>query len=195
MTRIDDAGLDLLFRTARSQNGWLPRPVSEAQLREIYDLTKMGPTSANCAPLRIVFVTTDDAKRRLAPALSPGNVDKVMAAPATAILGHDLAFYEHLPRLFPHNPTARSWFEGKPHAEATAFRNSTLQGAYFMLAARALGLDCGPMSGFDAGKVDAEFFPDGRVKTNFICSIGYGDPAKLFDRSPRFAFDEVCRIA
>jgi 3-hydroxypropanoate dehydrogenase len=195
MTRIDEAGLDLLFRTARTQNGWLPKPVSEAQLREIHDLAKMGPTSANCAPLRIVFVATAEAKRRLSPALSPGNVDKVMAAPVTAILGHDLAFYEHLPRLFPHNPTARSWFEGKPHAEATAFRNSTLQGAYFMLAARAVGLDCGPMSGFDAAKVDAEFFPDGRVKTNFICSIGHGDPSKLFDRSPRFGFDEVCRIA
>lgn len=195
MTRIDDAGLDLLFRTARTQNGWLPKPVGEAQLREVYDLMKMGPTSANCSPLRIVFVRSKEGRRRLAPALSPGNVDKVMAAPVTAILGHDLAFYEHLPRLFPHNPTARSWFEGKPHAEATAFRNSTLQGAYFMLAARAVGLDCGPMSGFDAAKVDAEFFPGGRVRTNFLCSIGHGDPAKLFDRSPRFAFEEACSLA
>jgi len=195
MTRIDEAGLDLLFRTARTQNGWLPKPVGEAQLREVYDLMKMGPTSANCSPLRIVFVRSKEGRRRLAPALSPGNVDKVMAAPVTAILGHDLAFYEHLPRLFPHNPTARSWFEGKPHAEATAFRNSTLQGAYFMLAARAVGLDCGPMSGFDAAKVDAEFFPGGRVRTNFLCSIGHGDPAKLFDRSPRFAFDEACSLA
>ena len=195
MTRIDEAGLDLLFRTARTQNGWLPKPVGEAQLREVYDLMKMGPTSANCLPLRIVFVRSKEGRRRLAPALSPGNVDKVMAAPVTAILGHDLAFYEHLPRLFPHNPTARSWFEGKPHAEATAFRNSTLQGAYFMLAARAVGLDCGPMSGFDAAKVDAEFFPGGRVRTNFLCSIGHGDPAKLFDRSPRFAFEEACSLA
>jgi 3-hydroxypropanoate dehydrogenase len=195
MTRIDEAGLDLLFRTARTQNGWLPKPVGEAQLREVYDLMKMGPTSANCSPLRLVFVRSDEGRRRLAPALSPGNVDKVMAAPVTAILGHDLAFYEHLPRLFPHNPTARSWFEGKPHAEATAFRNSTLQGAYFMLAARAVGLDCGPMSGFDAAKVDAEFFPGGRVRTNFLCSIGHGDPAKLFDRSPRFAFEEACSLA
>jgi len=195
MTRIDEAGLDLLFRTARTQNGWLPKPVGEAQLREVYDLMKMGPTSANCSPLRIVFVRSKEGRRRLAPALSPGNVDKVMAAPVTAILGHDLAFYEHLPRLFPHNPTARSWFEGKPHAEATAFRNSTLQGAYFMLAARAVGLDCGPMSGFDAAKVDAEFFPGGRVRTNFLCSIGHGDPAKLFDRSPRFAFEEACSLA
>jgi 3-hydroxypropanoate dehydrogenase len=195
MKRLDDSGLDLIFREARTQNGWLPTPVSEAQLREIYDLMKMGPTSANCAPLRIVFVTSEAAKRRLAPALSAGNLDKTMQAPVTAILGQDLAFYEHLPRLFPHNLTARSWFEGQPHAEATAFRNSSLQGAYFMLAARAVGLDCGPMSGFDAPKVDAEFFPDGRVRTNFICALGHGDGSKLFARSPRFAFDEVCRIA
>jgi 3-hydroxypropanoate dehydrogenase len=195
MTRLDDSGLDLIFREARTQNGWLPTPVSEAQLREIYDLMKMGPTSANCAPLRIVFVTSEEAKQRLAPALSAGNLDKTMQAPVTAILGHDLAFYEHLPRLFPHNLTARSWFEGQPHAEATAFRNSSLQGAYFMLAARAVGLDCGPMSGFHAEKVDAAFFPDGRVRTNFICALGHGDRSKLFARSPRFAFDEVCRIA
>lgn len=193
--RIDDAGLDLLFRTARTQNGWLPRPVPEALLREVYDLAKMGPTSANCSPLRVVFVASEEGRQKLAPALSAGNLDKTMQAPVTAILGHDLAFYEHLPRLFPHNQTARGWFEGKPHAEATAFRNSTLQAAYFMLAARALGLDCGPMSGFDAGKVDAAFFPEGRVKTNFICALGYGDPAKIFARSPRFAFEEVCRIA
>lgn len=193
--RIDDAGLDLLFRTARTQNGWLPRPVPEALLREVYDLAKMGPTSANCSPLRVVFVASEEGRQKLAPALSAGNLDKTMQAPVTAILGYDLAFYEHLPRLFPHNQTARGWFEGKPHAEATAFRNSTLQAAYFMLAARALGLDCGPMSGFDAGKVDAAFFPEGRVKTNFICALGYGDPAKIFARSPRFAFEEVCRIA
>lgn len=195
MTQLDNSGLDLIFREARTQNGWLPTPVSEAQLREIYDLMKMGPTSANCAPLRIVFVTSEEAKQRLAPALSAGNLDKTMQAPVTAILGHDLAFYEHLPRLFPHNLTARSWFEGQPHAEATAFRNSSLQGAYFMLAARAVGLDCGPMSGFHAEKVDAAFFPDGRVRTNFICALGHGDRSKLFARSPRFAFDEVCRIA
>lgn len=193
--RIDDAGLDLLFRTARTQNGWLPRPVPEALLREVYDLAKMGPTSANCSPLRIVFVVSEAARRQLASALSAGNLDKTMQAPVTAILGYDLAFYEHLPRLFPHNQAARGWFEGKPSAEPTAFRNSTLQAAYFMLAARALGLDCGPMSGFDAAKVDAAFFPGGRVKTNFICALGYGDPAKVFARSPRFAFEDVCRIA
>ena len=193
--RIDDAGLDLLFRTARTQNGWLPKPVPEALLREVYDLTKMGPTSANCSPLRIVFVASEAGRQKLAPALSAGNLDKTMQAPVTAILAHDLAFYEHLPRLFPHNQTARSWFEGKPHAEATAFRNSSLQAAYFMLAARAVGLDCGPMSGFDAAKVDAAFFPEGRVRTNMLCALGYGDPAKIFARSPRFEFDEVCRIA
>lgn len=194
MPRIDDAGLDLLFRNARTQNGWRPEPVSAQQLREIYDLMKMGPTSANCSPLRLVFVTTPEGRKRLAPALSAGNLDKAMAAPVTAILGQDLQFYEHLPRLFPHNQTARSWFEGQPHAEATAFRNATLQGAYLMLAARAVGLDCGPMSGFDNAKVDAEFFPGGRIRSNFICCLGHGDPAKVFPRSPRFAFDEVCAI-
>ena len=192
--RIDEAGLDLLFRKARTQNGWLPRPVPEALLREIHDLMKMGPTSANCAPLRIVFVSSDAAKRRLAPALSAGNLEKTMQAPVVAILGYDLAFYEHLPRLFPHNQTARGWFEGKPHAEATAFRNSSLQAAYLMLASRAVGLDCGPMSGFDAARLDAEFFPGGRVKTNMICALGYGDPSKVLARNPRFDFDDVCRI-
>lgn len=194
MSRIDDAGLDLLFRKARTQNDWLSKPVSTAQLHEIYDLMKMGPTSANCSPLRIVFVTTPDGKKRLAATVSAGNSGKVLAAPVTAILGYDLFFYENLPRLFPHNQTARSWFEGKPHSEPTAFRNSSLQGAYFMLAARAVGLDCGPMSGFDNGKVDAEFFPGGRIKSNFICSIGHGDPAKIFERSPRYGFDEICKI-
>ena len=144
--RIDDAGLDLLFRKARTQNGWLPKPVPEVLLREIYDLMKMGPTSANCSPLRIVFVSSEAGRQRLAPALSAGNRDKTLQAPVTAILAHDLAFYEHLPRLFPHNQTARSWFEGKPHAEPTAFRNSSLQAAYFMLAARAVWL-CGNSRG------------------------------------------------
>jgi 3-hydroxypropanoate dehydrogenase len=194
MSRIDDSGLDLLFRKARTQNGWLPKPVSTAQLHEIYDLMKMGPTSANCSPLRIVFVTTPDGKKRLAATVSAGNSPKVLEAPVTAILGYDLFFFENLPRLFPHNQTARSWFEGKPHAEPTAFRNSSLQGAYFMLAVRAVGLDCGPMSGFDNGKVDAEFFPGGKIKSNFICSIGHGDPAKIFERSPRYGFDEICTI-
>jgi len=194
MSRLDDAGLDLLFRKARTQNGWLPKPVSPARLHEIYELLKMGPTSANCSPLRVVFVATPEGKTRLAATVSAGNRDKVLAAPVTAILGYDLFFFENLPRLFPHNQTARSWFEGKPHAEPTAFRNSTLQGAYFMLAARAVGLDCGPMSGFDNARVDAEFFPGGRIKSNFICSIGHGDPTKVFERSPRYAFEEICTI-
>ncbi len=195
MTHLDEAGRDLLFRKARTQNGWQAKPVSGAQLRELYDLMKMGPTSANCSPLRIVFVTTPAAKQRIAPALSAGNLDKVMAAPATAILGYSLTFYEELPRLFPHNLTARGWFVGKPaHIETTAFRNSALQGAYFMLAARAIGLDCGPMSGYDNAKLDAEFFPDGKTKSNFLCSLGYGDPAKIFARSPRLSFDEACTV-
>ena len=195
MTHLDEAGRDLLFRKARTQNGWQAKPVSTAQLRELYELMKMGPTSANCSPLRIVFVTTPAGKQRLAPSLSAGNHDKVMVAPVTAILAYSLTFYEDLPRLFPHNQTARSWFEGKPaHIETTAFRNSALQGAYFILAARAIGLDCGPMSGYDNAKLDAEFFPDGKTKSNFICSLGYGDPTKIFDRSPRLSFDEACKI-
>jgi len=193
---LDDKALDQLFRNARSQNGWLPKPVSEAELRRLYDLMRFGPTSANCSPLRVVFVTTEVGRKRLAPALSAGNLPKVMEAPVTAILGHSLRFYEDLPRLFPHNQTARSWFEGKPeHIERTAFRNGTLQGAYLMLAARAVGLDCGPMSGFDNAKVDAEFFPDGAVKSNFLCSLGHGDPSKVMARHPRLAFEEACQIA
>lgn len=193
---LDDKALDQLFRTARTQNGWLPKPVSEAQLRRLYDLMKFGPTSANCSPLRVVFVTTEAGKQRLAPALSAGNLPKVMEAPVTAILGYSLRFYEDLPRLFPHNQSARSWFEGKPeHIERTAFRNGTLQGAYLMFAARAIGLDCGPMSGFDNAKVDAEFFADGTVKSNFICSLGYGDPSKVMARHPRLAFEEACTLA
>jgi 3-hydroxypropanoate dehydrogenase len=191
---IDAHSLDLLFRTARTHNAWQPKPVPESLLREIYDMAKMGPTSANCSPMRIVFVSTPAGKERLKPALSAGNLDKTMAAPATAIIANDLAFYEELPRLFPH-ADARSWFAGNEALIATtAMRNGTLQGAYLMLAARALGLDCGPMSGFDNAKVDAEFFPDGRVKSNFLCNLGYGDPSKLFPRSPRFEFDEVCKI-
>jgi len=197
MTRaaIPDAALDHVWREARTHTAFTGEPVSDADLQAIWDLAKWGPTSANCQPLRIVFVRTSEAKARLAPALSPGNLDKTMAAPTTAIFGYDLEFHETLPRLFPHTD-ARSWFAGKPDAiQATAQRNSSLQAAYFMLAARALGFDCGPMSGFDAAKVDAEFFPGGRVRVNFICAIGHGDPAKLFERSPRFAFDEVCSFA
>ncbi len=191
---LNDAGLDLLFREARTHNGWTDKEVSDVLLQAVFDLAKMGPTSANCSPLRIVYVKSQAAKERLKPALIEGNVDKTMAAPVTAVLGHDLEFYEQLPKLFPHTD-ARSWFLGNDDLiEATAFRNGSLQGAYFILAARALGLDCGPMSGFDNAMVDQAFFPDGKIKSNFICSLGYGDPSKLFPRSPRFDFDEVCKI-
>jgi len=192
--RIDEAALDQLFREARTHNGWQARPVSDELLRDVVDLAKMGPTSANASPLRVVFVRTPEGKERLKPALSPGNVEKTMAAPVTAIIGHDLAFYELLPRLFPH-ADARAWFVGnESFIEATAVRNGTLQGAYFILAARALGLDCGPMSGFDNGKVDAEFFAGTTIKSNFLVNLGYGDPAKLFPRSPRLDADEIARF-
>lgn len=191
---LTEPALDRIFRTARTHNGWLDRPVDDETLRTLYDLLKWGPTSANCSPARIVFVRSRDAKERLRPSLSAGNLDKTMAAPATAIIGYDLRFYERLPRLFPHTD-ARSWFAGRDELiRTTAFRNGTLQGAYLIIAARALGLDCGPMSGFDNAKVDAEFFPGGTVKSNFLCNLGYGDPAKLHPRSPRLAFDEACRI-
>ncbi len=194
MPALDAPALDQLFRAARTHNGWLPRPVTDDELRAIYELMKWAPTSANCSPVRIVFVRSREAKERLRPALSPGNLDKTMAAPVTAIIGHDLEFYEKLPQLFPH-ADARSWFAGKPAAiETTAFRNGSLQGAYFILAARALGLDCGPMSGFDNAEVDAEFFAGTAVRSNFLCNLGHGDPAKLFARSPRLAFDDACRI-
>jgi nitroreductase len=195
VARIDDASLDQIFRSARTQNGWLEKPVPEALLRELYELLKWGPTSANCSPLRIVFVQSAEAKERLLPCMSPGNRDKTRQAPVTAILGMDLAFHDKLPQLFPH-ADARSWFAGNPPLiEATAFRNSSLQGAYFIVAARAVGLDCGPMSGFDADKVNAAFFADTTVKVNFICNLGFGDPSKLFARSPRLDFEDACRIA
>lgn len=195
MTTLSDQALDQLFRTARTHNGWQDKPVSDQQLRDLYDLLKWGPTSANCQPLRIQFLRSMEAKEKLKPALGPNNVEKTMQAPVVAILGYDLEFYEHLPKMFPHNQTARSWFAGnEANIQATAFRNSSLQGAYFIIAARSLGLDTGGMSGFDAAKVDAAFWPDGKVKTNFICNLGYGDASKIFARSPRFAFDEVCKI-
>ena len=194
---IDEQSLDTLFRKARTQNGWLDRPVSDAQLRAVYDLLKMAPTSANSQPGRFVFLRSAEAKARLRPALSPGNLEKTMAAPVVAIVAHDAHFHEHLPRLFPHNPDAVNWFAGEANRaarETAAFRNGTLQGAYLILAARAVGLDCGPMSGFDNAKVDAEFFPDGRFRSNFLCSLGHGDPAKLFARSPRFEFEDACQL-
>jgi len=191
---VDDAALDLLFRNARTHNSWLDEPVPDTVLRQVYDLAKMGPTSANCSPMRIVFLRSAAAKERLRPALSQGNLAKTMKAPVTAIIAYDLAFYELLPRLFPQDD-ARSWFAGNDEMiRVTAFRNGTLQGAYFIMAARALGLDCGPMSGFDNAGVDREFFPGGQVKSNFICAIGYGDASGVFDRLPRPSFSEVCRI-
>lgn len=193
--RLDDDALDLIFRKARTHNRWLPRPVAEATLRQLWDVMKFGPTSANCSPLRIVFVQSDEQKERLAACAMPANAVKIRAASVTAILAMDMQFYEKLPLLFPHDQSARSWFDGKPeHIEKTALRNSSLQGAYFIIAARALGLDCGPMSGFDADRVDAAFFPGTALKANFICSLGHGDMAGIFPRSPRLAFDEACRI-
>ncbi len=192
---LSDSGMDLLFRAARTQNAWRDKEVSDVLLEAIYDLAKLGPTSANCSPMRVIYLRSAEAKARLKPALSEGNVEKTMVAPATAIIGHDLEFYEHLPRIFPHAPEARSWFAGKPaHIETTAFRNGSLQGAYFIMATRSLGLDCGPMSGFDNEAVDREFFAGGSVKSNFLCNLGYGDPSGLFPRSPRLEFDEACRI-
>ncbi len=194
MSILPDDGLDLIFREARTQNAWTDQPVGEVLLEAVYDLAKWGPTSANCSPMRLIFVVGKEAKERLRPCLIPGNVDKTMAAPATAIVAYDTRFHEHLPTLFPHTD-AKSWFDGNaPLIEETAFRNSSLQGAYLIIAARALGLDCGPMSGFDAAKLNAEFFPDGRFKANFLCNIGHGDSEGLFPRSPRFTFDDVCQI-
>ena len=192
---LDDRALDVIFRNARTHNAWLPKPVADETLRQVHELMKWGPTSANCSPARLLFIRTPEAKKRLEPALSAGNRAKTMAAPATAIIAYDTQFYDLLPRLFPHDQSARSWFAGKPDViEATAFRNGTLQGAYMIIAARAVGLDCGPMSGFDNARLDAEFFPGGRVKSNFLCNLGYGDPAGLFPRSPRLPFDEACQI-
>ena len=191
---LDDHALDQIFRGARTHIAWLDRPVSDELLRQAVELAKMGPTSANCLPMRIVFVRSKEAKERLRPALAPGNVDKTMAAPATAIIGYDLEFCELLPRLFPRSDMRKA-FVGKPDLiKDTAFRNSSLQGAYFILALRSLGLDTGPMSGFDNAKVDAEFFSGTAVKSNFLINIGHGDPAKLFPRSPRLSFEEIARI-
>ncbi len=191
---VSDEALDLLLRRARTHRAWLDRPVPDDLLRRVYELAVEGPTSANCSPMRVLFVKSSEAKERLRPALTPGNVDKTMQAPVTAIVGHDQEFYELLPRLFP-AADMRANFAGKPELiAATAFRNGSLQGAYLMLAARAFGLDCGAMSGFDNAKVDAAFFPDGRVKSNFLCNLGYGDAGKLGPRPPRLPFDDACRI-
>ena len=192
---LDKAAVDALFNSARSQNGFLAQPVDEAQLRSLYALMRMGPTSANCSPLHIVFLTTPEAKARLAPALSPGNQVKTASAPVTGVLAYDTRFYELAERLFPHNPQLyESFANNAAHAQTTAFRNGTLQAAYFMMAARTLGLDCGPMSGFNEQQVNETFFADGRYKVNFLCNLGYGDPTKLFPRLPRLDFNEACEV-
>ena len=184
-----------LFDHARTHNAFTNEPVPHETLRRLYDLMKWGPTSANCSPARIVFVASPEGKAQLLPCMSAGNYEKTKQAPVTAIIGMDMAFYDKLPQLFPHTD-ARPWFAGKPEViAATAFRNSSLQGGYFIMAARALGLDCGPMSGFDAAKLDAAFFAGTRITANFVCNLGRGDPAGVFPRSPRLAFDEACRIA
>lgn len=191
---MDKNLLDLMYLKGRTHFAWLNKPVEDDLLRQAYDLAKMAPTSANCSPMRIIFVKSEAAKAKLKPCLAEGNIEKTMAAPVTAIIGYDLEFYERLPHLFPH-VDARSWFVGKPSfIESTAFRNSSLQGAYFMLAARALGLDCGPMSGFDNEAVNKAFFENSSVRSNFLCNLGYGDSSKLYPRSPRLTFDEVCQI-
>jgi len=195
MPTLDDVALDLILRKARTQNGWLSTPVTDDQLRAIYDIMRLGPTSANSCPARIVFLRTAAAKARLIPSLSPTNVDKTKAAPVTAIIGYDTRFFELMPKLFPHRPDMKdNYANNPPLAEVTAFRNGTLQGAYFMIAARAVGLDVGGMSGFDNAKVDAEFFPDGRIKSNFLCNLGYGDPAKILPKLPRLDFEEACTL-
>jgi 3-hydroxypropanoate dehydrogenase len=191
---LDHTGQDLIFNTARTQNSWHPQAVAEELLRRVYDLTKMGPTSANCSPARFIFVVTKEGKEKLKPCLGAGNLEKTMAAPVTAIIGYDTKFYDLLPELFPH-ADARSWFAGNDAvAQETAFRNSTLQGAYLMIAARSLGLDAGPMSGFDQAAVNAAFWPEGQVKSNFLCNIGYGDDKQVFARSPRLPFERACQI-
>ena len=192
--KLPDASLDQLFRDARTYNAWQDRDVPDSLLHEIVDLLKLGPTSANCSPARFLFVKSRAAKEKLKPHLSEGNREKTMKAPVCAIVGYDLDFYDHLPYLFPHT-NAKSWFEGKPKKiEETAFRNGSLQGAYLIMAARALGLDCGPMSGFDNEAVDKEFFADTNVKSNFLCNLGFGDGSDLKPRAPRFRFDQIALI-
>jgi len=206
---IADAAMDTLFREARTYSAWQDRPVTDQTLRDLYDLLKWAPTSANAAPARFAFLRTKEAKERLRPALAPLNVEKTMTAPVTVIVAYDLKFFDQLPKLFPQSPGMKQLFESNPElVEATAKRNSSLQGAYLIMAARARGLDCGPMSGFDPAKVDEEFFaagkpcfgcdqeffPEGHVKTNFLCNLGYGDPSKLFPRLPRLPFNEACSL-
>ena len=191
---LDSNSLDTIFRTARSQNGWLDREVSDEQIHEIYELMKFGPTAANNCPARITFLKSEDSKNRLKTHLDEGNIEKTMSAPVVAIIGYDTEFYEKLPYLFPHTD-ARSWFAGKPEKiVASGSMNATLQAAYFMIATRSIGLDCGPMGGFNNEGVDNEFFSDGKTKTLLICGIGYGDDSKIFPRSPRLDFNEACKV-
>lgn len=191
--KLDDNALDLVFRKARTHNGFQPIDVAESLLREVYDLAKWGPTSANTTPARFLFIVSPQAKAKLAPAMSAGNRAKTLAAPVNLVIGYDTQFYELLPELYPRE-AARGWFEGKPDVETVALRNSALQGAYFMIAARSLGLDCGPMSGFDANLVNKTFWSDGRIKANFMCNIGYGDDARVYPRSPRLPFERACEV-
>jgi 3-hydroxypropanoate dehydrogenase len=209
MDHLNDESLDLLFREARTHYAWLDKPVSDDMLHQLYEVMKWGPTSANTNPARFIFLRSERAKERLRPALSPGNVDKTMSAPVTVIIAYDIIFYEKLIKLFPHNPGMRDLYAKNPQlVETTARRNSSLQGAYLILAARALGLDCGPMSGFDNAKLDEEFFaagkecegcdqeffPEGHLKSNFLCNLGYGDRSKLYPRAPRLDFEEACTL-
>lgn len=191
---IDVAALDRIFLSARTRNWWSDRPVPEALIRRLYDVLKLGPTTSNSLPARFVFLASAAAKKRIEPALDEGNRAKSMKAPVLTIVAYDTRFYEHLGETFPHNREARSWFEGKPDLDRTALRNGTLQGAYLILAARALGLDCGPMSGFDEAKVNREFFPDGRWKANFLCALGYAENDPAFPRLPRLPFEAACRV-
>lgn len=192
--KISQAALDQLFFSARTANGFIDKPVPQALLREVYDIAKMGATSMNSQPTRYVFLTTPEARARLIPALSPGNVDKTKAAPVTVIVATDTKFFEHMPVIW-HGPGAKEMFEGNAAlAQGTATRNGTLGGAYFMIAARAVGLDCGPMSGVDLAKVNAEFFADGRLQANFLINLGYGDDSKLFPRNPRLSFEQACSV-
>jgi len=193
--RIDQKALDQLFLNARSSNGFIDKPVPESLLREIYELAKFGPTSMNTQPARFIMLTSAAAKERVMPAMMPGNVDKTKSAPVIVIVASDAHFYEHLPKTFPNKPDAKEMFAGNAGlAQATATRNTTLAGAYFMIAARAHGLDCGPMSGFDAAKVNAEFFPDGQCKVDFLLNLGYADSSKIFPRNPRLSFEEACKV-
>jgi 3-hydroxypropanoate dehydrogenase len=205
----DEQFLDLIFRKARTHGAWLDKPVTDETLHQLYDTMKWGPTSANTNPARFLFIRTKEGKERLRPTLAPGNMEKTMAAPVVVVVAYDLKFYEKAPRLFPHSPSMREMFASNPQlVETTARRNSSLQGAYLLIAARALGLDCGPMSGFDNAKLDMEFFdagrecencdqeffPEGHVKSNFLINLGYGDPSKVHPRNPRLEFAEACTL-